>query len=423
MPIKSSTFTLFLALGSLALGLVTLGLGPLQAQDDAEWNQWRGPERDGHSQETGLATDWPDDGPRKTVNVGGLGVGYSSFAASGDRLFTMGAKDGQERVLAIDARTGLVLWSQDNGRMYKDSRGDGPRGTPTIDGDRVFALGGNGNLVALDRNSGEVVWRVDLLDQFGGRNISWGISESPLVTDGKVLVNPGGPRGGVAALDRDTGETIWTSTDDGAGYSSAITVEVGGERQVVFFTSQRALGVDLDDGDLQWSYARVANRTANVATPIASDGKVFVSSDYGTGAALLEIGPQSAEEVYFTREMRNHHSSSVLVDDTLYGFSGGILTALDFATGKLRWQDRSVGKGSVIYADGHLYLLSERGTVALAEATPDGYVEDARFELPRSESPTWTHPMIHRGMLYLRDQDRLYGFDISGGRGGEASAR
>lgn len=401
----------------LILGaLLGAQLGSDLTAQSSEWHQWRGAHRDGRSAETGLLGSWPDGGPRKVLEVGGLGKGYSSLAASGDLLVTMGASRDGEKVIALDARSGVILWRTANGRMFRNDRGDGPRGTPTIDGDRVFALGANGSLVSLDLTSGEVVWRVDLLDRFGGRNIQWGLSESPLVVDGKVLVTPGGPRGAVAALDRETGETVWASERDEAGYSSPMLAQVDGQRQVVYFTGRRALGVTLDRGELLWSYDAVANNTANIATPIVRGDRVFLSSDYGTGCALLEIGPDvagGAREVYRNNAMRNHHSSSVLLGDTLYGFSSSILTAMDFANGEVLWRDRSVGKGSIIEGDGRVYLLSERGVVGLAEVDREGYRETGRFELPDVVGPTWSLPILHRGRLYLRDQDRLYAYDVS----------
>lgn len=378
-----------------------------------EWHQWRGANRDGHSHEKGLLQDWPEGGPKRAFAVGGLGIGFSSLAASGDRLVTMGATEDEERVLGLDARTGLVLWRTPNGRVFRNDKGDGPRGTPTIDGDRVFALGGNGRLVSLELATGKVIWEVDLLDEFDADNITWGISESPLVVDGKVLVNPGGRGASVVALDRETGKLVWKSQDDRAGYSSPITADVGGTRQVIFFTHSRGLGVDLRDGRLLWSYEKMANDTANAATPIFHDGKVFLSSDYGTGCALLALSPSGATEVYFNRDMKNHHSSSVLVGDTLYGFSSSILTAMDFATGRVLWQDRSVGKGSLVVGDGRLYLLSDRGVVGLAEPSPEGYREHGRFSQGRSGQPVWSHPMIHRGRLYVRDQDKLHAYEIT----------
>ena len=232
-----------------------------------------------------------------------------------------------------------------------------------------------------------------------------------------MLVNAGGSRASIVALNKRDGAVLWTSAGDEAGYSSAVEATIAGVRQAVFFTGERAVGVRIDDGTVLWSYRRVSNRTANVATPIVRGNYVFLSSDYGTGCALLQItstgGAMSAREVYFNRDMKNHHASSVLVDGTLFGFSSRILTALDFETGEVLWRDRSVGKGSLIYADGLLYLLSERGVVAIAEATREGYNEIARFEIADSGRPSWAHPAIANGRLYIRDQDTLYSFDIS----------
>jgi outer membrane protein assembly factor BamB len=210
---------------------------------------------------------------------------------------------------------------------------------------------------------------------------------------------------------------IWKTQNDEPGYSSAVLLESGGIRQAVFFTAVRALGVDVNDGRLLWSYNRVANRTANIATPIVRGSQVFLSSDYGTGAALLSImvdGPKvSAREVYFTSEMRNHHSSSVLIGDHLYGFSSSILTAMHFETGKQAWRDRSVGKGSLVFADDRLYLYSENGVVGLAEANPAGYREHGRFQIRAGNLPTWSHPVVSGGKLFLRDQDTIYAYDVT----------
>lgn len=265
----------------------------------------------------------------------------------------------------------------------------------------------------LDLRTGRVIWTKNILKEFGGRNITWGISESPLIVGNKLLVNPGGPGASIVALNKSDGSVIWKSQSDRAGYSSAIPVEVNGGTQVVFFTHQRAVGLDLKDGKLLWEYAKPANDVANAATPIARGNRVFISSDYGTGGGVVEIKPDGqAQEVWFTKEMRNHHSSSVLIGDHLYGFSGGILTALKFDTGELAWKDRSVGKGSLVYADGRLYLYSENGVVGLVEATPTGYVERGRFRIEQGSLPTWTHPVVAGGRLYLRDQDTIYAFDV-----------
>ena len=379
----------------------------------ASWPQWRGPNRDGISKETGLLKQWPAEGPPLVWKAAGAGQGYSSFSVANGRLFTMGLRGDREFVVAFDVANGKEAWATPHGGAFRNDRGDGPRGTPTVDGNRVYALGGSGDLSALDTATGKIVWTKNILREFGGRNITWGISESPLIVGDKLLVNPGGPGASIVALNKSDGSVIWKSQSDRAGYSSAIPVQVNGGTQVVFFTHQRAVGLDLKDGRLLWEYARPANNVANAATPIARGNRVFISSDYGTGGGVVEIKPDGqAQEVWFTKDMRNHHSSAVLVGDHLYGFSGAILTAVKFDTGEIAWKDRSVGKGSLVYADGRLYLFSENGVVGLVEATPTGYVERGRFRIEQGSLPTWTHPVVAGGRLYLRDQDTIYAFDV-----------
>ncbi|HEX7772144.1 MAG TPA: PQQ-binding-like beta-propeller repeat protein [Pyrinomonadaceae bacterium] len=383
------------------------------AQSAGNWPQWRGPNRDGISKETGLLKQWRAEGPPLAWKATGAGRGYSSFSIANGKLYTMGLRGDREFVVAFDVATGKEAWATAHGSAFRNDRGDGPRGTPTIDGDRVYALGGNGDLSALDARTGKIVWSKNILEEFGGSNITWGISESPLVLGNKLLVNAGGPEASIVALNKANGSVIWKSQSDRAGYSSAIPVEINGITQVVFFTARRAVGLDSKDGRLLWEYERPSNRTANAATPIVRANRIFISSDYGTGGGVVEIKPDNkAEEIYFTKDMKNHHSSSVLVGDYLYGFSASILTAMKFDTGELAWRDRSVGKGSLVYADGHLYLLSENGVVGLVEATPTGYKEKGRFRIQQDSLPTWAHPVVAGGRLYLRDQDTIYAYDV-----------
>lgn len=383
------------------------------SQSGASWPQWRGPNRDGVSKETGLLKQWPADGPPLVWKATGAGRGYSSFSVANGRLYTMGLRGDREFVIAFDVATGKEAWATPHGSAFRNDRGDGPRGTPTIDGDRLYALGGSGDLSCMEARTGKIVWSKNILREFGGSNIQWGISESPLVLGNKVLVNAGGRNASIVALNKDTGAVIWKSQSDEAGYSSAIPVDVNNRTQVVFFTAQRALGLDANDGKLLWEYGRPSNNVANVATPIARGNRVFISSDYGTGGGVVEIKAEGgAQEIYFTKDMRNHHSSSVLVGDYLYGFSSAVLTAMRFDTGELAWRNRSVGKGSLVYADGHLYCFSENGVVGLVEATPTAYREKGRFRIPQDNLPTWSHPVVAGGRLYLRDQDTIYAFDV-----------
>jgi len=391
-------------------------LAEAAGQLTSDWPQWRGPNRDGISKETGLLKQWPTEGPPLAWKVAGAGRGFSSLSVANNRLFTMGLRGDKEYVMAFEQSTGKEAWATPLGSGFRNDRGDGPRGTPTVDGEKLYALGGNGDLSCLETRTGRSVWNINVLQKFGGSNINWGISESPLVVGDKVLVNAGGPGASIVALNKKDGALLWKSQSDRAGYSSAIPITVDGTTQIVFFTATRALGLDLQDGRLLWEYARASNRVANIATPVARANRVFVSSDYGTGGGLVEIIARgrevTAQEIYFTKEMRNHHSSSILIGDHLYGFSSGILTAMRFDTGQVAWRDRSVGKGSLAYADGHLYCLSENGVVGLVEASPEGYREKGRFSIPQDSLSTWAHPVIAGGRLYLRDQGTIYAFDI-----------
>jgi outer membrane protein assembly factor BamB len=388
-----------------------------QPPEQSEWFQWRGPSRDGISAETGLLQAWPKGGPPQVWRTTGAGNGYSSFSSAGGRLYTLGARANVEYVMAFDRATGKKLWEHQNGRRYQNDRGDGPRSTPTIEGDRLYVLGGSGDLTCLELATGKRIWSVNLVQKFGGVNPYWGYSESPLIVGDRILVNAGGSRASIVAINKADGATLWQSHNDEAGYSSPMLMRTGSLNQVIFFTGSRALAVDARDGRLLWSYNKVSNGTANIATPIVRGTRVFLSSDYGTGAALLDVRAAgnlaSANEVYFTRDMRNHHASSVLIEDHLYGFSSSILTALKFDTGVMAWRDRSVGKGSLIFADRRLYLYSEDGVVGLAEASPTGYREHGRFTLSQQNGlPTWSHPIITGGLLIIRDQDTIYAYNV-----------
>ncbi len=382
-----------------------------RAPDD--WPQWRGANRDGRSAETGLMKSWPAGGPPLAWRAAGAGEGYSSFAVAQGRLYTLGARGDTEYVIAFDAASGKRLWETPHGRRFSNDRGDGPRATPTVDGNRLYAFGASGDLSTLDLASGERYWTVNVLKEYRGSNISWGLSESPLVLSDRILLNAGGT---IVALKKTDGSAIWKTSGDDAGYSSAVAQTIGNVTQAIFFTSTRAVGVDVNLGRQLWSYRQVANDVANIATPIVRGNRVFLSSDYGTGSALLELTASGtdvrAREVYFTRQMKNHHATSVLIGDYLYGFDSAILTALHFDTGKVAWQHRSVGKGSLIFADDRLYLFSENGVVGLAEASPAGYVEHGRFEFRPGNLPTWSHPVVAGGKLFLRDQDTLYAYDV-----------
>ena len=385
---------------------------------DKDWPQWRGPDRTGLSSETGLLKQWPQAGPPQIWSISNLGTGYGSLAILGDRIYVQGTQRDQSIVFCLNRADGKLIWTRALGKSLDQERGGGPRGTPTIDGERVYALSENGDLACLKTVDGSVIWSFNILKEFSGSNAEWLISESPLIDGNNLIVTPGGNKAGIVALDKLTGKTIWMTTElsDPAAYSSCIVADVQGVRTIMTLTARAAVGVRANDGRLMWRYEKAANDTANVATPIFFKDQVFYTTAYGTGCALLRLkaenGLVKAEEVYFNRDMMNHHGGVLLVDGYLYGFSNAILTCMEFASGKVLWKDRSVGKGTLTYADGNLYLLGESNTVGLAEATPSGYVEKGRFKIADQGWPSWAHPVVCGARLYVRNQGVLACYDI-----------
>jgi outer membrane protein assembly factor BamB len=321
-------------------------------------------------------------------------------------------------VLCLNRANGAPVWAKPLGRSLGNDRGAGPRGTPTIDGDRVYSLTEDGQLTCMLASNGTTVWSRNILAEFHGPQAEWLLSESPLVDGNNVVVTPGGKGASLVALDKMTGKTLWTTSElsDPAGYASCIVADLQGVRTYMTLTGQAGVGVRASDGKLMWRYTKVANDTANVATPVFFEDKVFYTSAYGTGSALLKLKAESgvvkADEVYFSRDMMNHHGGLLLVNGYLYGYSNAILTCMDFNTGKVQWKDRSVGKGCLTYADGMLYLVGEDNTVGLAEADPAAYVEKGRFAIADQGYPSWAHPVVCGGRLYIRNQGMLTVYDI-----------
>ena len=402
-----------------ALAIAAAVLFSVATLHAADWPQWQGPDRTRVSTETGLLKEWPKAGLQSSGLRRDLAAATVQWRS---RAIASSCKARARRssiVVALNRADGKEVWSKALGATQTDDRGPGPRGTPTVDGDRLYALSENGDLMCL-KTDGTTVWQRNILRDFRGRQLQWLISESPLVDGPHVVVSPGGPGAGIVKLDKMTGATVWTSKElsDSASYSSVIAADVQGVRTYLTFTAAAGVGVRASDGKLMFRYPNAANYVANVATPIFSNNKVFFTSAYGTGGGLLDLTTQNGEvkakEVYFTRSMNNHHGGVVLVDGYLYGFNDSILICLEFATGKMMWRDRSVGKGTVTFADGHLYIQSENNVVGLAEATPSGYREKGRFSIPDKGYPSWAHPAISDGRLYVRNQDTLLAYDISG---------
>jgi outer membrane protein assembly factor BamB len=392
-----------------------------------DWPQWRGPDRNDISRETGLLKTWPSGGPRLLWTFREAGAGYSGPAVVGDRLYCMGAEGKTESLYALDLKTQKKVWSAEVGPLFKEGHGDGPRGTPTVDGDLVFGIGGQGTLLCVKAATGEKVWSKNLKTDLGGAMMSgWGYTESPLVDGDKVVCTPGGSKGALAALNKKTGELIWQSREftDKAAYSSVTVIDPNGVRQYCQITGESVVGVAPDDGKLLWKHPR-RGQTAVIPTPVYADNLVFVTSGYGIGCNLIKLVPDGgkfkAEEVYANKNMVNHHGGVVLLGDYLYGYSDGKgWICQNFKTGEIVWAEKNkLDKGSLTYADDHLYCLGERaGDIVLVKATPDGWKEDGRFKIPEdskirtNSGRVWTHPVVANGKLYLRDQDLIFCYDI-----------
>lgn len=421
---------LYRRLATVAVLVLPAGLF---AAPPTDWPGWRGPNRDALSPDTGLLTEWKPSGPPLAWKAAGLGVGFSSVAIAGGRIFTMGDKGEAQQVIALDRADGRILWTAKVGPPWNDESG-GPRGTPTVDGDLVYAIGTEGDLVCVEAATGKERWRRSLARDFGGEMMSmWKFSESPLVDGDQLIMTPGSRSAGLVALDKTTGKEIWRTVlpdlgsrgRDGAGYSSIVISNAVGVKQYVQLLGRGLVGVRASDGKFLWGYNRIANHVANISTPIVRAKWVFASTGYQTGAVLLELqkagdGVQ-AREIYFLEPgtLQNHHGGLVLVGDYLYaghGHSKGFPICLEFTTGKVAWggdiRNAGTGSAAVAYADGNLVFRYQNGTVVLIEANPAGYKEKGSFVIPGVKDPSWSHPVVLDGTLYLREQDTLFAYDV-----------
>lgn len=404
----------------------------------ADWPQWRGPLRDAHSAETGLLQAWPEGGPELLWRSRGFGSGYSSVAVAGGRIFTMGDIGEDQYLFAASDEDGSILWKQRVGPAWTEAMFGGSRGTPTVDGDRVYALGTDGDLLCAAVKNGEVVWRRNLAKDFSGKMMyaggryDWRFSESPLVDGERLIVTPGVVGAALVALNKATGEEIWRAAIprlgeqglDGAGYSSAVISEAAGVRQYVQLLGRGLVGIEAETGRFVWGYNRIANGVANIPTPIVSGDHVFASSGYGSGAVLLKLSKSetgvAAREVYFLTadQMQNHHGGMVLHDGHVYsgtGLNKGFPLCVEFETGKVKWGPvRNEGRNSAapVYADGRLYYRYQNGLMLLVEATPEGYREHGSFTIPDVKKESWAHPVVVNRKLYLREQDHLLVYDV-----------
>jgi outer membrane protein assembly factor BamB len=382
----------------------------LQAALAEDWPQWRGPRQDGISHETGLLDKWPEKGPAELWRVP-LGGGFSAVSVVGDRGFTLFSTADTEFATAFNAADGKPLWKTRLSDRYSGgSYGDGPRAAPTLDAGKVYVLSAKGALQCLDAADGQKLWGCDLLEKFGGKLPEYGFAAAPVVMGDMLVVEAGAGKGKtLAAFNKITGSVLWTTLDDRIGYSTPVEVAIGGVSQIVILTGQAVVGLSPKDGKEFWRHEWITTLDANVATPVVSGNRLFMSSGYGTGCALFELavkdGKPAAEKLWANLEMKNVFSTSVLVDGYLYGFSDTRLACVDFRTGKPKWKTSGFNKGSLLAADGKLIVLGEHGDLALAEISPSSYKPLAKFKLWDEQS--WTVPTLSGGRLFVRNEKEL----------------
>ena len=383
-----------------------------------DWPQWRGPNRDGVNTENDLLDQWPEGGPKLAWKSEGVGGGYSSVVTSKGVIYTLGDLEDACYLIALDTN-GKHLWKAKVGEPGGHRGYPGPRSTPTVDNGNVYVLGQQGDLVCFDIATKKETWRRNLARDFGGRMMSgWRWSESPLVDGKQIVVTPGGDDGAVIALNKENGTQVWRTKDftDRAGYSSIIIREIGKKRQYLQLTGNSVVGIDTTDGSLLWKAPR-AGRTAVVTTPIFHEDTLFVTSSYGVGCNGFRVTAAGekfeAKQLYAHKTISNHHGGCIRVGSYVYGSSGNTLACIDLKTGKTQWSERSAGKGAILVADGKIILRTERGPVSLVKLNPDEYEEISRFNQPdRTRRRAWSHPVVSNGILYLKDQDTLFAYDI-----------
>lgn len=408
----------------LIIGLCLFVFGAIINVQAADYPQWRGPDRDGISKETGLLKEWPEGGPELLRTVTGLGKGFSSPSITDGMIYVPGMAENVEYLSALDLE-GNLKWKKEYGKAYTESFPE-TRTTPTVDGNSVYVISGTGEVVCFDAASGDIKWSVQAFDKFEGEHGDWGTAESALIVDDKVIYTPCGDKTTMVALDKATGETVWTSESVGgpSGYVSPILVERGGKRLIVTMTGEYLLGVNAEDGQLVWNvnYEEVApdGNEINVPTPVYHDGRVFFTSGYDHAGVMLELSEDGANAsvAWVNRDLDTHHGGVVLVDGYIYGANWinnneGNWLCVDWNSGETMYEKEWNNKGSIISAGGMLYCYEEKGgNLGLVEASPEDFKVVSSFKITQGKGQHWAHPVISDGLLYIRHGDVLMVYNI-----------
>jgi outer membrane protein assembly factor BamB len=405
---------------------------PALAQEP-DWLQFRGPKRDGISTDKNLLKSWPTDGPPLAWKAEGVGKdGFSSVTVAGDKVITMGDAGDSCYVFAVSRKDGKNLWEAKVGKSGGGGGYPGPRCTPTIDSDSVYAISQHGDFVCVSLANGKEKWRKHLVGDFKGSSGGWQYSESPLVDGENVICTPGGREATMLALNKKTGAVVWKGfTPDGesAGYSSIVVSNAGGTKQYVTLTSKGVVSFNAKNGNMLWRYGatrdRFADNTANIPTVVLMDSPntIFASAGYGRGGGLAQItssgGRFDAKELFWNDKLNNKHGGVIRVGMYLYGDQddSGRIWCADAKTGKIAWtrKDDSEGGGSasLTYADGMLYVRFQNGWISLVEANPKAYKMVSTFRVPNGTGNCWAHPVVVGGKFYVREKDTIWCYDVA----------
>ncbi len=400
---------------SVGITLLFVGLGCSVAfgQTDA---QWRGPNRDGVYPGESLLKTWPEEGPKEMWSVEGLGKGYSSVAVTADRVYLTGMTGGEGFLFAFDT-DGKLVWKASYGREWNGSR-PGARTTPTVVGNRIYLMSARGQAVCFSTD-GKKVWAVDLMAQFGARNLDWGMTESLLVEGDRVFCTPGGRNVTIASLDRHSGKTIWKIKADGetSGYCSPCLVRHGNRRLLLTMTGKSVVGIDADTGKFLWRQSHITDYSVNANTPLYHDGFIYAVSGYGTGSQMFQLSEDGASvtRVWSQKKLDSQMGAAVLVGGYIYGsgHNNRGWHCLDWKTGKVQYTARKIGnKGAIIFADGMMYCYSESGYVGLVKPNPQEFEVVSSFRVKKGSGEHWAHPVIKDGRLYIRHGDALMVYHI-----------
>lgn len=380
------------------------------------WPQWRGMQRDGHSECVGLLDKWPAAGPKQLWKTEGLGAGYSSVSVTHDRIYTTGQIEKKDYLFAMN-KQGRLLWQREIGPGWFKNYASA-RSTPTVVDKRIYVMTGAGTVGCFEAESGRRLWSVDIVKRFAGRVPRWGMAESLVILSDRLFCTPGGKDASIVALNRHTGETLWTSQglNDASGYCSPLIVELNHRPILLTMTEKAAIGMDTRDGTVLWRHGHVNSFKVNANTPIYRDGRIYVTSGYGKGGELLEVSDQGTVSVRWSdKTLECHHGGVVLVDGYIYGSAGktGKWICLDFNTGRIMYETRGVGKGAVTYADGMLYCYGENGKVALVPASPHEHKIVSSFRINSGKGRHWAHPVVADKRLYIRHGEVLMAYDIA----------